>query len=115
MGIHLPHQKYLYIKMSTIEIYAISGVTLPYDVYACDVYGNQCVLISTINSPVPPVITLTLPSQFDSAPAIGLKIIDSAGCQKFGILNCEVNKGKIYQSGEIFIFQDGDIYIFENQ
>ena len=101
--------------MSTIEINGITGVTLPYDVYVCDVYGNQCVLVSTIDSTVPPVITITLPSQFDSAPAVGLKIIDSIGCQKFGILNCEVNKGKIYQSGEIFIFQDANIYIFENQ
>lgn len=101
--------------MSTIEINGITGVTYPYDIYACDVYGNNCVLVSTINSPVPPIITIDLPSQFDTAPAIGLKIIDSAGCEKFGILNCEVNKGKLYESGEIFIFQDANIYIFEDQ
>lgn len=101
--------------MSTIEINGITGVTYPYDIYACDVYGNNCVLVSTINSPVPPIITIDLPSQFDTAPAIGLKIIDSSGCEKFGILNCEVNKGKLYESGEIFIFQDANIYIFEDQ
>jgi len=101
--------------MSTIEINGITGDIYPYDIYACDVYGNNCVLVSTINSPVPPIITIDLPSQFDTAPAIGLKIIDSAGCEKFGILNCEVNKGKLYESGEIFIFQDANIYIFEDQ
>lgn len=101
--------------MSTIEIYGITGVTAPYDIYACDVYGNNCVLVSTINAPIPPYISITLPSQFNTAPAIGLKIIDSVGCQKFGILNCEVTKGKLFESGEVFLFQDSNIYIFEDQ
>jgi hypothetical protein len=101
--------------MSTIAIYGMTGVTLPYDIYVCDVYGNNCVLVSTINSPIPPIITITLPSQFNTAPAIGLQIIDSAGCEKFAVLNCEVGKGKLFESGEVFLFQDSNIYIFEDQ
>jgi len=101
--------------MSTIAIYGMTGVTLPYDIYTCDVYGNSCVLVSTINSTVPPIITITLPSQFNTAPAIGIKIIDSVGCEKFGIINCQEGKGKLFESGEVFLFQDANIYIFEDQ
>ena len=100
--------------MTQIEITGVSGVTLPYDLYACDVYGNQCVLISTINTQVPPSISIVLPTAFNSAPAVGIKIIYSLGCEKFGIIYCDA-KGKIYQDGEIFIFMDANIYIFEDQ
>jgi hypothetical protein len=86
----------------------------PYNLYACDVYGNQCVLLASINVSVPPVISIVLPSGFNSAPSVGIKIIDSLGCEKFGIFYCD-EKGKIYQDGEIFIFMDANIYIFENQ
>jgi hypothetical protein len=100
--------------MTQIEITGVSGVTLPYNLYACDVYGNQCVLLASINVSVPPVISIVLPSGFNSAPSVGIKIIDSLGCEKFGIFYCD-EKGKIYQDGEIFIFMDANIYIFENQ
>ena len=91
--------------MTQIEITGVSGVTLPYDLYACDVYGNQCVLISTINTQVPPSISIVLPTAFNSAPAVGIKIIDSLGCEKFGIIYCDA-KGKIYQDGEICLFHN---------
>ena len=71
-------------------------------------------LISTINTQVPPSISIVLPTAFNSAPAVGIKIIDSLGCEKFGIIYCDA-KGKIYQDGEIFIFMDANIYIFEDQ
>jgi len=100
--------------MTQIEITGVSGVTLPYNLYACDVYGNQCVLVATINATVPPSISIVLPIEFNSAPAIGIKLIDSLGCEKFGIIYCD-EKGKIYQDGEVFIFMDANIYIFENQ
>jgi hypothetical protein len=56
-----------------------------------------------------------VPSQFNNAPAIGLKIIDVNGCEQFGIIYCGAAKGKIFQSGEVFLFMDGNIYIFEDQ
>lgn len=100
--------------MTQIEISSVSGVTLPYNLFACDVYGNQCVLIATINTPIPPSIFIVLPQQFNTAPAIGLKLIDSIGCEKFGVIYCDA-KGKIYEDGNIFIFMDANIYIFEDQ
>lgn len=100
--------------MRQVEITNVSGVTLPYNLFICDVYGNQCVLVATINVAIPPNIIITLPAQFETAPAIGLKFIDSAGCEKFGIIYCP-EAGKIFQDGEIFLFMDANIYIFEDQ
>lgn len=100
--------------MTQIEITGLSGVTLPFNLYACDVYGNQCALIATINTTIPPSISIVLPIQFNSAPAVGLKFIDSVGCEKFGVIYCGA-KGKIFQDGDIFIFMDANIYIFEDQ
>jgi hypothetical protein len=100
--------------MTQIEITSVTGVSLPFNLFACDVYGNQCVLIATINTSIPPSLVITLPIQFNTAPALGLKLIDSIGCEKFGIIYCD-EKAKIYQDGEIFIFMDANIYIFEGQ
>jgi hypothetical protein len=99
--------------MTQLQISSVTS-SLPYNLFACDVYGNQCVLISTVNTPIPPPILITLPIQFNTAPAFGLKLIDSFGCEKFGVIYCD-DKGKIYQDGDIFIFMDANFYIFENQ
>jgi len=74
--------------MSELIINSVSGNTLPYDVYICDVYGNQCILVATINTNIPSSVTLPLPEEFDNAPSIGIKTIDSIGCEKFTINNC---------------------------
>jgi hypothetical protein len=74
--------------MSQIEITLTSGVTTPFNLYVCDVYGNQCVLVTTIYVPIPPSIFITLPIQFNTAPAIGIKLTDALGCEKFEIYNC---------------------------
>jgi hypothetical protein len=100
--------------MRQIQITSVTSTTLPYNLFACDVYGNQCVLIATVNTSIPPPILITLPTQFNNAPALGLKLIDSLGCEKFGVIYCD-DKGKIYQDGDIFIFMDANFYIFENQ
>jgi hypothetical protein len=100
--------------MSQIEIALTSGVTTPFNLFVCDIYGNQCVLVTTVYVPIPPSILITLPIQFNTAPAIGVKLIDNFGCEKFVIIYCD-EKSKIYQDGEIFIFMDNNVYIFENQ
>jgi hypothetical protein len=100
--------------MTKLDINSITGASLPLNLYACDVYGNQCVLIATITTAIPPPIEIILPAQFNTAPALGLKLIDSIGCEKFGIIYCD-DKAKIFQDGVIFIFMDADIYIFEDQ
>ena len=102
--------------MLILQINGITGGTSPYNLYACDAYGNQCVIFATLTTPIPSSgITLNIPSQFNNVPAIGIKIIDSNGCEQFILLNCGEGKGKIYQSGEVFLFMDGNIYIFEDQ
>jgi hypothetical protein len=100
--------------MTQIDIISVTGVTLPFNLFVCDVYNNQCVLIATVNTPIPPPISITLPIQFNTAPAIGLKLIDNIGCEKFGIIYCD-KIGKVFQDGEIFMFMDANIYIFEGQ
>jgi hypothetical protein len=101
--------------MLVIQLNSITGATPPYNLFICDVYGNQCVVLATINTPIPPSITLNVPSQFNNVPAIGLKIIDYYGCEQFEIINCGDVNGKIFQSAEVFLFMDGNIYIFEDQ
>jgi len=101
--------------MLILQIDGITGATAPYDLYVCDVYGNQCAVLATINTPIPPSITLNIPSQFNNVPAIGIKIIDVYGCEEFFILNCGESKSKLFQSGEGFLFMDANIYLFEDQ
>lgn len=70
-----------------IEISSITG-TSPYDVYVCDVYGSNCMFLSAVTVNVPPPIYLTLPTYFDYAPVIMIKIIDANSCEYFEIIQC---------------------------
>ena len=74
--------------MGQLLINTVTGFTVPFSAYTCDVYGNQCVLVTTIYTPIPPSIFITLPIQFNTAPAIGIKLTDALGCEKFEIYNC---------------------------
>ena len=74
--------------MTSIILNSITGLTYPYDVYVCDVYGNNCGHIVQINTPVPASVEIVLPIPFDMAPAVGIKIITSDGCERFNIINC---------------------------
>ena len=77
--------------MVQIRITEISGGTYPINVLISDIYGNHETLLATIPSgPVPPVLTYnsTIPSIFDTAPEILLKLVDANGCQIFKILDC---------------------------
>ena len=64
-----------------VTITSIFGLTPPFSAYCCNVYGNQCVYVG---SGVMPPITITLPPQFNTAPAVGVKII-SHDCERFEI------------------------------
>jgi hypothetical protein len=102
--------------MTQIQINSITGSAYPYTLYACDVYGNQCVLIATIPSTATFPLTITLPPQFNGSPAVGLKMIDNVGCELFGVLYCGgINTAKIFEDGEIFLFMDAEIFIFQDQ
>ena len=98
--------------MTSIDLYSISGLVYPYTVYVCDVYGNQCVLVSVISSNVPPVNTILLPPLFSNAPAVGIKIKTTDGCERFKIFDC-VNVYKQFQDLELFDFMDGNQYDFQ--
>ena len=77
--------------MVQIRITEISGGTYPIQVFIADVYGNNQYLLATISSgPVPPVQTYnsTIPSIFNTAPELMLKLVDDNGCEIFKILDC---------------------------
>ena len=77
--------------MVQIRITEISGGTYPIDVILSDIYGNNATTLATIHpGPVPPVQTYnsTIPSIFETAPEIMLKLIDANGCEIFKILDC---------------------------
>jgi hypothetical protein len=103
--------------MTQLEIRSISGGTLPINLYACDVYQNQCVLFGTINTTVPPITIFTLPQQFDSVPAIGILLVDGNGCERFEVGVCgDTGVTKIFQNTDdnyIFQFMDFVIYQYE--
>lgn len=71
--------------MNNVTISSITGLIPPFSAYCCNVYGNQCVYIGTITTTP---ITLTLPSQFNMAPAVGILLIDSTGCERFETFVC---------------------------
>ena len=76
--------------MTRIEISAVTGGTLPINVYVSDYYGNYETLIYTITSGnvIPPATGVTLSSVFATAPAILLKMVDANGCEKIELLEC---------------------------
>ena len=77
--------------MVQIRITNISGGTYPIDVFISDVYGNNQSYLTTIASgPVPPTLSYTtiIPSIFETAPEIMLKLVDANGCEMFEIIPC---------------------------
>jgi hypothetical protein len=99
--------------MTQLQINNVTGLTIPYQIYICDVYGNQCVLVASVNTNIPPSATITLPPQFNTAPAIGVKLNDTF-CEKLVIINCnELLNHKQFQDGDEFFFMDYSIYQFQ--
>lgn len=77
--------------MIQIQLTNIEGAVYPVDVYISDIYGNnQSLLTTIITGPVPPTITFdtTIPSIFDTAPEVMLKLVDANQCETFHILPC---------------------------
>jgi len=99
--------------MTQLQINNVTGLTIPYQIYICDVYGNQCVLVATVNTAIPPTVTITLPLQFNTAPAIGVKLNDTF-CEKLVIINCnELLNHKQFQDGDEFFFMDYNVFQFQ--
>ena len=74
--------------MTSITLNSITGLTYPYNIYVCDVYGDNCTYILQINKPVPSSVEIVLPPPFNFAPAVVIKIITSDVCERFNIINC---------------------------
>ena len=69
--------------MKNIILSSITGVTPPYEIYVCDLLGNNCQFIKTLNTNVPPIDVFPLPDFFSGAPAVNVKIIGTnSGCEK---------------------------------
>ena len=101
--------------MTAINIQSITGINFPYTIYACDVYGSQCILIATLVTSVPPENIIILPSQFDSVAAVGIKVIDGNNCERFEVVYCNLLPPvpKQFQDYEYFEFMDFEIYDFQ--
>ena len=80
----ISHVCHVLLNMNEVTIQSFSGLSLPADVFVCDLYGNQCKFLGSIGS-LP--TTLTLPTEFNTAPALGLKINDGI-CEKFETIIC---------------------------
>lgn len=98
------------------QVLVTSAVTinLPFSGIACDVYGNQCQYLGSGNT-IP--FLFNLPTIFDTAPAIGMKLIDSSGCELFEIIYCtggDINSYKQFQDSLYFVFMDSDPYQFQD-
>ena len=78
--------------MVQVRLTEISGGTYPISVYLSDIYGNNQTLLGTISTgtTVPPVIyyNTVIPSLFQTAPDIMLKLVDANGCETIKILDC---------------------------
>lgn len=97
--------------MTTLQFNSINGLNSPYTIYICDVFGAQCILVAYIATSVPTINKFALPPQFNSAPAIGVKVITSDGCEKFKIIYCS-DDIKDFMDLDDFYFMDGVGYFF---
>lgn len=97
--------------MNSIQITSVSTFSPPYSVYVCNVFGNYCILVATINNIVPPSLSIILPPEFETAPVVGVKIITCDGCEHFEIVYCV---SKLFQDYDEFYFMDNLVYEFQS-
>ena len=97
--------------MKSLQFTQIVGLNYPYTIYVCDVYGAQCILVAYIDTTVPISNLFVLPPEFNSAPAIGVKVITNDGCEKFKIIYCSEDI-KEFMDLDDFFFMDGVGYFF---
>lgn len=69
---------------ASVTITSITG-TSPYQVYVCNVLGADC---NFVGSATTMPYSVTLPTMYNSAPAVMIKVIDSNNCETFIIAPC---------------------------
>ncbi len=74
-----------------LTIQSITGAS-PYDFYVCDIFENNSFLLGSVSTDSPDPIFL-LPSLFNSAPQIMIKMIDSNDCVIKKIFTCDLSCG----------------------
>jgi hypothetical protein len=74
-----------------LTISAITGQT-PFEFYVCDIYENNSSFLGSISG-ASPTQYFTLPTLFNNAPSIMIKMIDSNGCEVKKILTCDLTCG----------------------
>jgi hypothetical protein len=88
--------------------------TPPYDVYVCDITNTYCYLaVSGTNLTT---YIFDVPYPLNNVEQLLLKIIDSNGCEKFILMNCnlfEINE-ILFEDGSFYLFEDGNEFIFED-
>jgi hypothetical protein len=91
----------------SIDITGISGGTAPISIYVCDEYGNNCSFLG-----FNPGIYI-LPTLFQTATTIMVKVIDSSSCEYFKIISCEAETYVILtEFGDFLTSEDGDTLVF---
>ena len=95
--------------MKQVVVTEISGGTSPINVFISDIYGNNETFLGVINGTVPPEVEFNtvIPTIFQTANEILLKMVDDNGCQVFKVLTCDLNEYIITQNGIIIITQNG--------
>jgi hypothetical protein len=75
--------------MVQVRITEITGGTFPIQAFISDIYGNNQFLLGTISG-VPPTVyyNTTIPTIFQTAPEIMLRLVDANGCESVKILDC---------------------------
>jgi hypothetical protein len=71
----------------SIDVTDING-TLPFSVYTCDEYFNNCQLTYTITDPVYWPVQFDIPQELNGSNTVILQIIDSVGCETFKVFSC---------------------------
>ena len=74
--------------MTQIELSGFTGMSIPFDVYCCDIYGNNCILIATISTNVPPTIIIPLPPIFQTYSSVLLRFSNCVNCDYQELLYC---------------------------
>ena len=103
--------------MGVISLSNIESTSFPFQIYVCNVYGNSCIYLGTIDSLVPPKNSIQLPPEYQSAPAVGIKIITNDGCEKFEVVNCTLLCGLLLQydnnKDTFLLIQDNTILLLQ--
>lgn len=73
--------------MSQVTINTIQGIP-PYTIFACETTMNNCIMVLSGVTNVPPPVTFTIPSGLTSFPSVIIKIEDSNNCVFYSTYSC---------------------------